>query len=178
VRSALAGELAVALCLPCPSAVQRLGGGGVLERDELTTSYRLYNCRRCAAQVRICRSCDRGNLSCAGDCAQISRLESVRRAGARYQRTCRGARCHGERQRRLRTRLTDKVTHQGYRVDEPARTVCASAMPRELTDAPSELLTPTAVSSQAPTLGQASHCAFCGQHLSAWARLYLWRWSG
>jgi hypothetical protein len=24
-------------------------------------SYRLYNCGRCAQQVRICRDCDRGN---------------------------------------------------------------------------------------------------------------------
>jgi hypothetical protein len=178
VRSALAGKLAIALCLPCPVLSSASAEAGVLEREELTTSYRLYNCRRCAAQVRICRNCDRGNLYCAGECAQISRLESVRRAGARYQRTCRGARCHAERQRRLRTRLVHKVTHQGCRVDERASTVCTSTMPHELTDASSELLTPTAVSSQAQAPVPASHCAFCGQRLSAWARLYLWRWSG
>jgi hypothetical protein len=150
---------------------------GVLEREELTTSYRLYNCRRCAAQVRICRNCDRGNLYCAGECAQISRVESVRRAGARYQRTSHGARCHAQRQRRLRTRLVHKVTHQGCRVDERARTVCASVMPRELIDASCELPT-TAVSTQAQAPAPASHCAFCGQRLPVWARLYLWRWSG
>ncbi len=47
-------------------------------------SYRLYNCARCAAQVRLCRRCDHGNVYCAGECARISRRESVRRAGARY----------------------------------------------------------------------------------------------
>jgi hypothetical protein len=25
-------------------------------------TYRLYNCRRCAVQVRICAQCDRGNI--------------------------------------------------------------------------------------------------------------------
>ena len=46
--------------------------------------YRLYNCRRCAVQVLICRDCDRGNIYCAGECAQISRLESLRRAAKCY----------------------------------------------------------------------------------------------
>lgn len=50
-------------------------------------TYRLYNCRRCAVQVRICRHCDHGNIYCAGECSRICRRESLRRAGARYQRT-------------------------------------------------------------------------------------------
>ena len=44
-------------------------------------TYRLYSCGRCAEQVRICRDCDRGNRYCAGECAQIRRRESLRRAG-------------------------------------------------------------------------------------------------
>ncbi len=47
-------------------------------------SYRLYSCRRCAQQMRICRRCDRGNQYCAAECARIRRGESLRRAGARY----------------------------------------------------------------------------------------------
>jgi phosphatidylserine/phosphatidylglycerophosphate/cardiolipin synthase-like enzyme len=45
-------------------------------------SYRLYSCRRCAQQVRICRYCDRGNQYSAAECARLRRRESVLRAGA------------------------------------------------------------------------------------------------
>ena len=60
-------------------------------------SYRLYSCRRCAQQVRVCRHCDRGNHYCAGECARVRRRESVRRAGVRYQLSYRGACCHAHR---------------------------------------------------------------------------------
>ena len=53
----------------------------------LEPTYRLYQCQRCDVQVRICCHCDHGNIYCAGECAQIRRRESLRRAGARYQRT-------------------------------------------------------------------------------------------
>ena len=76
-------------------------------------SYRLYNCVRCAKQVRICRKCDRGNIYCADSCAQISRREAQRRAGRDYQLSPRGACNHGARQARLRARHANKVTHQG-----------------------------------------------------------------
>jgi len=76
-------------------------------------SYRLYSCRGCARQVRICRGCDRGNQYCAGGCAGESRRESLRRAGARYQLSYRGASCHAARQSRWRARRAQKVTHQG-----------------------------------------------------------------
>ena len=42
-------------------------------------SHRLYNCRRCGEQVQVCRGCDRGNIYCAGECAGLSRRESLRR---------------------------------------------------------------------------------------------------
>jgi len=76
-------------------------------------SYRLYSCARCAEQVRICRRCDRGNRYCAGECARTRRCESLRRAGARYQRSHRGACGHAARQRAWRSRRAQKVTHQG-----------------------------------------------------------------
>ena len=76
------------------------GGRGVGLLEEPT--YRLYHCRRCGAQVQICQQCDRGNIYCAGECSQLARREGVRRAGARYQRTLRGARRHAERQRHYR----------------------------------------------------------------------------
>jgi hypothetical protein len=74
-------------------------------------TYRLYNCARCAEQVRICRECDRGNRYCPGECAQIRRRESLRRAGRRYQGSYRGAYAHAARQRAWRERQTQEVTH-------------------------------------------------------------------
>ena len=76
-------------------------------------TYRLYNCARCAQQVRICRECDRGNQYCAGACAQIRRRESLHRAGRRYQSSYRGACAHAARQRAWRERQTQEVTHHG-----------------------------------------------------------------
>ena len=76
-------------------------------------TYRLYNCARCAQQVRICRECDRGNQYCAGECAQIRRRESLHRAGRRYQSSYRGACAHAARQRAWRERQTQEVTHHG-----------------------------------------------------------------
>ena len=76
-------------------------------------SYRLYSCRRCAQQVRICRRCDRGHQYCAGECARIRRGESLRRAAQRYQQSYRGACRHAARQRAWRVRHAQKVTHQG-----------------------------------------------------------------
>jgi hypothetical protein len=63
----------------------------VQKREE---SYRLYSCRGCSVLVSICGACDHGNIYCPGECAAISRRASNRRAGARYQRTRRGARRH------------------------------------------------------------------------------------
>jgi hypothetical protein len=77
------------------------------------TTYRLYSCRGCAEQVRICRDCDHGNVYCAGACAQICRRESLRRAGERFQLSYRGAGLHAARQRAWRKRQAQKVTHQG-----------------------------------------------------------------
>lgn len=82
-----------------------------MEASEQT--YRLYNCARCAEQVRICRGCDRGNRYCAGVCAALRRRESLLRAGKRYQRGYRGACAHAARQRAWRERQTQEVTHHG-----------------------------------------------------------------
>jgi len=76
-------------------------------------SYRLYMCRRCAKQVRICGACDRGNRYCADGCAQIRRRESRCRASERYQKSYRGAVKHAQRQRTWRQRKQQKVTHGG-----------------------------------------------------------------
>jgi hypothetical protein len=88
--------------------VLRAGG---MQTSEKT--YRLYSCRRCIQQVRICAQCDRGNRYCAGECATIRRRESLRRAGERYQLSHRGACRHAARQSAWRSRQAQKVTHQG-----------------------------------------------------------------
>jgi hypothetical protein len=90
-------------------------------------TYRLYSCARCAQQVHICRECDRGNQYCAGECAQIRRRESLRRAGERYQGSYRGAHAHAARQRAWRERQTQEVTHHGSLSSMVSVTVASSS---------------------------------------------------
>jgi hypothetical protein len=166
VHSATAGGFAGSLCLSAPALSSAVGEGG-LGLEEAT--YRLYHCGRCAVQVSICRRCDHGNLYCRGKCAQLARRESLRRAGARYQRTFRGACRHAARQRRYRERRA-KVTH--HRFSGCAAPCSVSARAHESIDVepegPHEL--PLRVS---PT-----RCTFCGTQLPAFARVAPWRWSG
>ena len=156
---------------------------GSMEAGEET--YRLYNCGRCAQQVRICRDCDRGNQYCAGDCARIRRRESQRRAGRRYQGSYRGARRHAARQHIWRARQTQKVTHQGSLapagavivvststtttqethvdiagVAVPPATACALVAPRAQRRWP-----------VARCVVARARCCFCGRVLSRFARL-------
>ncbi len=92
-----------------------LWGRGVQEREE---SYRPYSCRGCGVLVSICGPCDYGNIYCPGGCAAIYRRASNRRAGARYQRTRRGAHLHAARQRAWRARERANVTQQGCEHDQ------------------------------------------------------------
>jgi hypothetical protein len=137
-------------------------------------TYRLYNCARCGVQVRICRRCDHGQIYCAGECARIRRRESLRRAGARYQRTRRGALCHAQRQRHWRARR-EEVTHQGFLGRECCAKVAAAALAAKvITDAPFVQAPRIHRPHGAAPLG----CSFCGAALPAWARLGRWPWSG
>src|SRR5690606_12778981 len=80
---------------------------------------RLMLCARCSRQVWLCRDCDRGQRYCEGECRAASRRESVKRAGAAYQRGRRGRRLHAARAQRYRERKRataakfsdQKVTH-------------------------------------------------------------------
>lgn len=150
-----------------------------MARLKASESYRLYSCVRCVAQVRICRSCDRGNRYCAVDCAAIRRRESLRGAGRRYQRSPRGARCHAARQRAWRTRVAQKVTHQGSaRVDAPGTMMAIatlSAMRANHVDIPGEALpNDPAVVLRIPAIQigtPALRCSFCCRLLPRFARL-------
>lgn len=73
---------------------------------------RFFLCERCRTQVLICSYCDRGQIYCAGKCAQQARSTSMRDAGIRYQASRIGRVKHAARSRRYRTRLHN-VTHQG-----------------------------------------------------------------
>lgn len=87
----------------------------------------MFYCARCRRQTFVCNRCDFGRIYCSAECAQLSRAESCREAGKRYQKTPRGASNHAERQRRQREREREEpgrqreqpaaesegVTHQG-----------------------------------------------------------------
>jgi len=111
-----------------PGAVQcRAGDWAVLE--ELC---RVYRCRRCDIEVRICVGCDDGQVYCAGNCRGMARQESLRAAAARYQSTRRGALRHAARQKAYRHRQTQhrvsesKVTHHPCPKQSGAQTISAA----------------------------------------------------
>jgi len=148
-------------------------------------TYRLYNCRRCARQVQICRDCDRGHQYCAGECARIRRQEARRRAGRRYQGSYRGACRHAARQRVWRARHA-KVTHQGSFAPGDAVIVVASAI--TATEEPHAVMAciaaPPSATACAPVASGTqrcwpverravarARCCFCGRVLSRFARL-------
>lgn len=101
-----------------------------MEASEQT--YRLYNCRRCAVQVRICRNCDHGNVYCAGECAQIAQHTARCRASKTYQLGRSGACKHAARQKALRERQRLRqaqiVTHRGSLPKAATPIVAASSI--------------------------------------------------
>jgi hypothetical protein len=151
-------------------------GACVAVREE---SYRLYSCRCCGVSVSLCGRCDRGNIYCAGECAVKCRRESRRRAGARYQRTRRGAQCHAARQQAWRERCAQKVTHQGCASTGPVFTmsITVDMAAIELHDAPSAPEETRASPPKRDRDGQrqAGRCDFCHAPLPAFTRLRTWR---
>lgn len=167
-----------------------LRAGGMKASEE---TYRLYSCRRCAEQVRICSDCDRGNQYCATECAPLRRRESLLRAGQRYQRSRRGACRHAARQRAWRERQMQKVTHQGSLPPAVPVTVAMSsiqsmpqgtheditsveprAQPHDTGRVALELAAPRGHAhwySHRPARLPAWGCSFCGRALPPFARL-------
>jgi len=138
--------------------------GGKRERKACTVdgaSCRLFLCARCRIQVLICRRCDRGQIYCAGICAQEAPRERQRGARRRYQATPRGRAMHAERNRRYRARRRCVTDHglygaQGERFVPPVNTAS--------TDRPR--------SGTAPGLGL---CHRCRRSASAFLRLSFLR---
>lgn len=98
----------------CHNGRHRSTSTGVAQREATEKSaLRLYRCARCGQVALVCRRCEHGQIYCAKPCAKQARLESQRRAGARYQRTKEGRRDHADRQTSYREDRLQKVTHQG-----------------------------------------------------------------
>ena len=79
---------------------------------------RVFVCVRCLRRVSICTFCDRGQRYCGAYCSGLSRRESMRAAGRRYQQSRQGRFRHAERQKQYRLRCRQGVrrkivTHQG-----------------------------------------------------------------
>jgi hypothetical protein len=159
-----------------PRVLSSARGDGLGTRSP--PSYRLYHCRRCGVQVRICRRCDHGQIYCAGECSRIRRRESLRRAGARYQRSRRGAARHAARQRAWRGRRRAKVTHQGWAARSVARKVSGYPLTVAKPDANCAATADFTVRSSAQRLEWLSRCSFCAVVLPAWTRWRRWAWSG
>jgi len=114
-------------------------------------SGRLYLCTRCRRQVIVCSCCDRGQIYCAGGCAQQARRGTLQQAGRRYQASRRGRRMHAARMSRWRARQ-DKVTHHGSPAP-PAGDLLAPAAMTITRDA--------AAPTDQPRLS-GPHCSWCG----------------
>jgi hypothetical protein len=137
--------------------------------DNAQQSHRLFNCAACGQAVHICRACDRGNVYCAGECAARRRAESLRRAGARYQRTRGGATRHAARQSAWRAHQIQEVTHQGSPTQGLAATVCAVPDQDSETDDASEIESESGVHARL-AIG-AFACGFCRRLLTPWIRI-------
>lgn len=116
---------------------------------------RLFLCARCRKQVFICRRCDRGQIYCADGCAKISRNQSVREAGRRYQQSRQGRFKQAERLRRFRRRKQN-VTHQGSEL----------ASENDLLNSNSTMVETPVVTRHVSTI----QCHFCGTRCSEFVR--------
>ena len=108
-------------------------------------SGRYYLCARCRTVALICSHCDRGQRYCAGDCAQLTRTQSLKAAGQRYQTSLLGRHKHAQRQHRYRAKQQE-VTHQGSPPPPP------NDLLPVIPALPGEIATPLPW-----------HCHFCGQ---------------
>ena len=115
-------------------------------------SHRLFLCARCGAQVRLCSSCDRGQVYCGRVCAVSARRAGHREANQRYQRTERGRALHAQRQARYRAQRRQQAVVEATSVTDLGRTESASRAAAASWDA--EVYT----------------CACCGRQVSPFSR--------
>jgi hypothetical protein len=139
-------------------------------------SARLFLCARCRVQVLICSCCDRGQIYCAGTCAQEARHQAQRAAGQRYQASRRGRLAHAARSGRWRARQKN-VTHQGSLL-QPAD----AGVPMDATAAASAPPVTPSSNVEAPSRDEAAfwRCRWCGRRCSPLVRMEFLRrrWRG
>jgi hypothetical protein len=140
------------------------------------TTARFFLCAGCRVHVFVCRRCDRGQIYCAGTCAQEARQRFQQEAGRRYQASLPGRMKRAARNMRYRARQKI-VTHQGSPPPPPDDVVLLDAGPRAAVLLDAVLLaaaetasTPAAVRevvmrSQTSEPGSL-HCHWCGERCS------------
>ena len=150
-------------------------------RATATAAARLFVCARCRVQGLVCSHCDRGQIYCAGSCAQEARQHARQAAGKRYQATYRGRLNHAARAGRYRARQKI-VTHQGS-PPQPRNDVVplaavapdAARLDEAVTASKSAASSPeVAKRCQAPTAGY-WHCHWCGERCSPLVRIEFLR---
>ena len=153
---------------PCPTPCQARMPGHyskhcdrrpcVGEPAPVAAPARLFVCVRCRTQVLICSCCDRGQIYCAGGCAQEARYHAQRAAGRRYQTSRRGRLAHAVRARRWRARQKN-VTHQSSPPPPPDDLVL-----------PGSAVTASEPSPSPDARRWTWHCHWCRCHCSQFVR--------
>ena len=121
-------------------------------------SCRMFLCARCRSQVLVCRRCDRGQIYCAGTCAQQVRRHYQREARRRYQASPQGRAMHADRNRRYRARQRS-VTDQGPLKEHKSDALSGVEVHRPMSDRSPSRCSP-----------RNWRCHFCGQEASAFLR--------
>jgi len=138
------------ICTDAQGACGDDGGDDGDDGDDLPA--RLFLCAGCRTQALICSFCDRGQVYCAGDCAQRARRHTLRAAGQRYQNSHQGRRAHAARTARWRMHQKN-VTHHGS-PQPAAHDVLSPSSPKDASDAASRGDTPRRAT---------AHCHWCGR---------------
>jgi hypothetical protein len=109
------------------SCSSRSGGADIAKSDKRTVqassrktcsaacaeeaSCRMFLCARCRSQVLVCRRRDRGQIYCAGTCAQQARCHQQSEGRRRYHATAHDPAMHADRNRRYRSRQRGVTDH-------------------------------------------------------------------
>lgn len=164
-------------------SVQHLGHSPEAGMDE---SARLFLCRRCCVQVRLCSRCDRGQRYCTPSCSSAARRIAQREAARRYQCSRAGRMAHAARSRRWRGRR--RGIEPGAAALADANIVTHQGSPRRGADAPLPAWTSNCAESSPPSHCQqhawlpaeprAGVCRRCGTPLTDWVRQSFLRSGG
>ena len=142
-----------------------------------SVSFRIVRCAHCQQLAAFCAACEHGQTLCSTACRRPRRREQLRVAGARYQRSPRGARLHAARQARYRARRREEVTHPASLVAVEASTEGVAVPLLEERPAASQEdasdASPTSLFSS-PSLERPARCARCGRLGMGWYRTRPW----